>query len=60
MRDELARPAEISEMFLKDWETREKDDRARMLKVRHRAPTNRSAQRRLAKYFLTELHLGNV
>ena len=33
VRDELARPAEISEMFLKDWEQREKEDRKRRLKV---------------------------
>lgn len=34
VRDELARPAEISEMFLKDWEQQEEKDRQRQLKVR--------------------------
>lgn len=33
MRDELARPVEISEMFLKDWEQREGETRKRQLKV---------------------------
>lgn len=33
MRDELARPAEISEMFLKGWEQRAEEDRKRRLKV---------------------------
>lgn len=33
VRDELARPAEISEMFLKDWEQREDANRKRQLKV---------------------------
>ncbi|CAM9168715.1 unnamed protein product [Hapterophycus canaliculatus] len=32
VRDELARPAEISEMFLKDWEQRAKETRKRQLK----------------------------
>lgn len=33
VRDELARPAEISEMFLKGWEQRAEEDRKRRLKV---------------------------
>ncbi|CAN0379528.1 unnamed protein product, partial [Ectocarpus sp. 12 AP-2014] len=32
VRDELARPVEISEMFLKDWEQREGETRKRQLK----------------------------
>lgn len=36
VRDELARPAEISEMFLKSWEQREDDIRERRLKVGHK------------------------
>lgn len=34
VRDEVARPADISEVFLKDWELREDETRIRQLKVR--------------------------
>lgn len=44
VRDELARPAEISEMFLKDWERREEENRTRQLQVRHPTRNNRSRQ----------------
>lgn len=42
VRDELARPAEISEMFLKDWEQRQDANRKRHLKVQAIASVWRS------------------
>lgn len=54
VRDELARPAEISEMFLKDWEKRQEENRARQLQVRSSDMQHSSSRRRNVEVFILE------